>query len=479
MAQVWRALDLTLDRWVAVKILHGHLADDDAFVARFRHEARAAARLNHRCIVAVYDTVSNDGVDAIVMELVKGVTLREQLEVHGPLRPARAVEIAADVAEALHVAHSAGIVHRDVKPANIMLADDDRVLVTDFGIAKAEGGADLTDTGSVLGTAKYVAPEQLRGEDADQRTDVYALGAVLYEMLAGSPPFQSGTEAATALARLHCDPPSLAEHDDTVPVWLDSVVTRALARRPESRFADAKTMAEALRLGTAVDPGSPLVRPDDSTTVLDVGVVDDPSRSGEREGASPAGRSPHRWLSRLLVLTLAAVAAGVALMLFADGEREPESTRAAVPQARIEPVEGRSFDPFGTGQPGENDSLAPMALDGDVETEWPTEGYSTPTMGPKAGVGYHVVLPEPATIRTIELTTRIGGWDATVHVADGDAGTFEAWGDPVGTIIDAPAGTTQVDLEDSNGSDVLVWFTKLAPDPDRFRVRIQEIDVFD
>ncbi len=236
MAQVWRALDLTLDRWVAVKILHGHLADDASFVSRFRHEARAAARLNHRCIVAVYDTVSSQGVDAIVMELVRGKTLREHLEVHGALRPARAVEIAADVAEALHTAHLSGIVHRDVKPANIMLADDGRVLVADFGIAKAEGGGDLTDTGSVLGTAKYVAPEQLRGDAADPRTDVYSLGAVLYEMLAGTPPFDSDTEAATALARLHQDPPALADRDAAVPLWLDTVVVRALDRRPDHRF---------------------------------------------------------------------------------------------------------------------------------------------------------------------------------------------------------------------------------------------------
>ena len=481
MAQVWRALDLTLDRWVAVKVLHGHLADDASFVSRFRHEARAAARLNHRCIVSVYDTVSIQGVDAIVMELVRGKTLREHLEEVGALRPARAVEIAADVADALNAAHLSGIVHRDVKPANIMLADDGRVLVADFGIAKAEGGRDLTDTGSVLGTAKYVAPEQLRGDPADPRTDVYALGAVLYEMLAGVPPFDSDTEAATALARLHQDPPALADRDTAVPVWLDTVVTKALDRRPDHRFPDAGAMAEALRQGTAVDPGAPLVQPDDSTTVLDVAprletAVDD--------AAPPIRRARRRVAPVVVLLTVCVMAATVALMLFDEADDPiggsatgPEGSTRSLPPVGITIAEGRAFDPLGTGTPGENNSLLPQALDGDPDTAWRTEGYRSPTMDPKAGVGYHVVLDAPTTVETIQIASPSAGWDATVYTATEPGDTLESWGDPRATVSGVDAGTTAIDIEPVEAGHVLIWFTRLAPDEDRFRVRLAEIDV--
>ncbi|MFA9563558.1 MAG: protein kinase [Acidimicrobiales bacterium] len=485
MAQVWRALDLTLDRWVAIKILHGHLADDASFVARFRHEARAAARLNHRCIVSVYDTVSTDHVDAIVMELVRGLTLRERLEQQGSIRPARAVEIAADVADALHAAHLSGIVHRDVKPANIMLADDGRVLVADFGIAKAEGAGDLTATGSVLGTAKYVAPEQLRGEHADPRTDVYALGAVLYEMLTGAPPFDSDTEAATALARLHRDPPSLADHDAVVPQWLDSVVTKALDRRPDHRFADAATMAEALRQGTAVDPGAPLVQPDDSTTVLDLAPPQRDTSADTADAAAP--RTGRRLMPLILFLLLCGIAASVAVMLFnddaddgatGDGGATVDAGSASLPLALIAVAEGRSFDPLGTGTPGENDSLVPLALDNDPESAWRTEGYRSATMDPKDGVGYQVSLDQPASVSAMELTSQSDGWDASIYAAAEPGASLDAWGAPVATVSGGEAGTTTITFEPVDAGHLLIWFTKLAPDEDRFRVRLAEIDVF-
>ena len=201
MAQVRRATDEVLGREVAIKILHPHLAADPVLVDRFRREAVAAARLTHPAIVAIYDTVAEDGINAIVMELIEGITLRQFLDQRGPLDPTDAVDIITGVAEALQVAHEAGIVHRDVKPANILLCDDRRVKVTDFGIAKAGVGGDLTETGTMIGTAKYLAPEQVRGESVDPRTDIYALGVVLYECLTGVAPFEADTDASTAVPR--------------------------------------------------------------------------------------------------------------------------------------------------------------------------------------------------------------------------------------------------------------------------------------
>src|SRR5262245_17447801 len=189
MATVWEAVDEILARRVAVKVLHPHLASDHQFVARFRREAVAAARLSHPAIVSIYDTCTDDGVDAIVMELVRGTTLRTELDRRGRFEPDAAAAVVAEIADALACAHEAGIVHRDIKPANVLLSNDGRVLVTDFGIAKAGDGLDLTGTNMTLGTAKYLAPEQVEGGPVDARTDVYATGVILYELLCGRPPF--------------------------------------------------------------------------------------------------------------------------------------------------------------------------------------------------------------------------------------------------------------------------------------------------
>ena len=245
MAQVWDGLDQTLARRVAIKVLHPHLARDASFVARFRAEAVAAARLSHPSIVSVYDTCSEDGIEAIVMELVVGTTMRADLDEHGPMRLPAVLAIGTQVADALGAAHASGLVHRDVKPANILLAADGRVLVADFGIAKAAEGNDLTTAGAMVGTAKYLAPEQVEAGPIDGRADLYALGVVLYEALAGVAPFVADTDAATALARLHRDPRPLRELRPEVPEPVAAVVHQALQRDPARRFATAAAMRTA------------------------------------------------------------------------------------------------------------------------------------------------------------------------------------------------------------------------------------------
>ena len=258
MAQVWSARDLHLNRDVAAKILHPHLLSDDGFVARFRREAVAAARLSHRSIVAVYDTIGGNGVEAIVMELIEGVTLRALLDDQGALSAGDVIEISRQIAEALAVAHGSGLVHRDIKPANIMIRDDRRVLVTDFGIAKAANDADLTNTGTLLGTAKYLSPEQVTGAPIDPRSDLYSLGVVMFECLTGTVPFKANTDAAIALARLREDPPAVSSLRPNVPAGLDALVTRLMAREIDSRFPSAHDLALAL---TQVDPAGPPVDP--------------------------------------------------------------------------------------------------------------------------------------------------------------------------------------------------------------------------
>ncbi|MDP8938268.1 MAG: protein kinase, partial [Actinomycetota bacterium] len=263
MAEVWEGEDSVLGRAVAIKVLYPHLAHDASFSERFRLEAIAAARLAHPNVVATYDTGIDDGLAFIVMELVDGHTLREELA-DGPLSPTLARGIAAQVADALDYAHGAGIVHRDIKPANILLCPDGRAKVADFGIAKAalgdgEPARDLTGTGAIIGTAKYLSPEQVDGRMLDGRSDVYALGVVLYEMLCGRPPFTGDTDMAIGIQHLSARPASPRSIRPGIPLTLEAVAMRALEKSPADRYQSASAMHAAL-VGT--DVGGDLAAPD-------------------------------------------------------------------------------------------------------------------------------------------------------------------------------------------------------------------------
>ena len=245
MAEVYLAHDQLLDRRVAVKLLFPELAQDGSFVERFRREARAAAGLNHHNIVSVYDFGEDDGSYYIVMEYVDGRTLRDIIRSDGPLEPARAAEVGADVAAALAVAHHHGIIHRDVKPGNVLVAGAERngvgtVKVADFGIARAgDPRESLTMTGAVMGTATYLSPEQAQGHPIDHRSDLYSLGIVLYEMLAGRPPFSGDSPVAIAYRHLSENPLPPSTHNAAIPPALDAAVLRAMEKDPDARYESA------------------------------------------------------------------------------------------------------------------------------------------------------------------------------------------------------------------------------------------------
>jgi eukaryotic-like serine/threonine-protein kinase len=279
MADVYQGHDRLLNRKVAVKILHSQLSNDEAFVKRFRKEAQAAANLTHPNIVGIYDWGQLDNTYFIVMELVEGRSLREVLKSEGTLLPRRAVEIAADMSAALSVAHRAGLVHRDIKPGNILLSPDGTVKVTDFGIARAwDDSQELTRTGSVMGTATYFSPEQAQGSKADERSDVYSVGIVLYEMLAGAPPFRGDNPMAVAYQHVSQDAAAPSSINADVPASLDGIVLKAMAKNPEERYQTAEEMRQdlwaalqgktpvAAAAPLAVVPGAVLVAEDDSAT---------------------------------------------------------------------------------------------------------------------------------------------------------------------------------------------------------------------
>lgn len=259
MAEVWLANDTLLSRHVAIKLLKPALAADPVVAERFRREAIAVARLNHPNIVAVYDSIAEGGRQAVVMQLVNGKSLRQLLDEQKRLSPDLTMHIGGCVAAALDAAHQAGLVHRDVKPGNILITPDGRVLLTDFGIAKGladAAGDDLTSDNIMMGTAKYLSPEQVRGRKLDGRADLYSLGLVLYECLAGRVPFLGETDADTALARLNRDPTDLNRLRPTLPYGLADLIHRLLARRPEERPpSGAVVKAELARIASAAhDP---------------------------------------------------------------------------------------------------------------------------------------------------------------------------------------------------------------------------------
>jgi serine/threonine-protein kinase len=249
MAVVYKGYQPSLNRYVAIKVLREEMSHDEQLVTRFRREALAVAELHHPNILHVYDAGFAQGVYYIVMAYVDGGSLKE-LITRGSLEVDRAVSIGSQLADALHHAHELGLVHRDVKPSNVLMTREGRPLLCDFGIAKAVNeSVGLTRTGTAIGTPEYMAPEQVQGQKVDARTDIYAMGLVLYEMLTGWVPFSATTPMATLYKQVNEPPPPLTQSNVSVPDWLEQVVEKALAKRPSDRFQHANEMANALRKG--------------------------------------------------------------------------------------------------------------------------------------------------------------------------------------------------------------------------------------
>jgi serine/threonine-protein kinase len=409
MSNVFRAHDRLLERTVALKILHEQYTRDDDYVERFRREARAVARLAHPNIVTVIDRGEQDGRQFIVFEYVDGQNLKE-LTRDGPLEVREAIGLTLQVARALSFAHERGLVHRDVKPQNVLLNEDGQAKVTDFGIARSLDVQGVTQTGTVLGTSDYIAPEQARGQRVDPKTDIYSLGAVLYELLVGDVPFSGDNFVAVAMRHVNEPVPSVLEHRPDCSPRLDFAIQRAMAKDPDDRFESMADFVAELESCRAELDG----RGDEGAT-----MIVPPPRRPPRAARRRERRFP---ITPLLVLLAGAlVAVGAYLLLRDDGAGGVPPSGSQSESVRVSGVAAE--DPAGDG---EHDDEVANATDGDPTTYWTTQTYSS---FDKPGVGLVVDASRPVSLSRLVVVSDTPGFPATIRASGSPTGGFVAVSD--------------------------------------------------
>ncbi len=418
MAEVHRGRDLRLGREVAVKVLRSDLARDPSFQVRFRREAQASASLNHPAIVAVYDTGEDRGPTGatpyIVMEYVEGETLRDVLRREGPLPPERAMSLAADICGALDFSHRNGIVHRDVKPGNVMITPQGSVKVMDFGIARAvsDSAATMTSTAAVIGTAQYLSPEQARGEGVDARSDVYSLGCLLYELVTGAPPFTGDSPVAVAYQHVREDPKLPSSINPRVPAELDAILLKAMSKNPANRYQSADDMrSDLLRAlaGQQVE-ATPVMGDAEKTAIIGTppgGYGNYGDEDGWDDEDEAAQRRKRRIIAIVSVLAVLLVGGAIAAFTLLGGEDEP--TSPTVQQVQVPQLVGQQ-------QAAAEAALTDVGLEvGEVtpritenETEVGAVLESNPASGAQVDEGTAVDLVVGAAPDTIAVPNVVG-----------------------------------------------------------------------
>jgi eukaryotic-like serine/threonine-protein kinase len=446
MSSVYRAHDTLLERNVALKVLHAQYTDDDEFVERFKREARAVAQLSHPNIVTVIDRGEDDGRQYIVFEYIDGENLKERVVRNGRLGVSEALELAIQTARGLAFAHQHGLVHRDVKPQNVLLNGDGQAKVTDFGIARTLDVDGVTQTGTVMGTSNYIAPEQASGQPVEVQTDVYSLGVVLYELLAGDVPFPGENFVSVAMKHVNDPPPNLLDVRKDVPLRVAAAIDRALEKDPSARFPTMDAFAAELEacLASLDSPGDV-----DAGETIALGTPVVPRARRPRKRVS-------RWAVGSVLVGMLALAAVIIGLLALQGIHGGGGTPAQAARIHLSGI--GSWDPFGPDKE-EHSAAAVNAADGNGSTYWSTEHYRSFT---KPGVGVVLDAGHGVKPHGITITTGTPGFTAVIKAGnDRDGADFHTVSTGGAQTID---GTTTIELDlHSPQQYFVVWITKLPP----------------
>ncbi len=474
MSSVYRAIDETLERPVAIKLMNREIADDSDQLERFRREARAVAQLSHPHIVGVIDYGEDQGRPYIVLEYVEGETLKERIRRNGELDVSEAVAYAIEIARALGCAHARHIVHRDVKPQNVLIDEEGSAKVTDFGIARSLDDDGLTADGRVLGTTDYVSPEQALGHAVTGQSDLYSLGIVLFEMLTGGVPFRGENQVAVAMKHVREELPDVQSLRPEVSASLAAVIDRATAKDLHERYRSDEELIADLENVLALEAARSGSATGEATTVLRT------LPSATRRRVPLHLRSHPASLAVAALLTVALLAAAVVLI----GDRTHHGTgtqrtagTGALTAVGLNSDAAHDYDPLGDG--AEHPDQTAFAIDGNPETVWTTESYDGSNLG-KPGVGLALDAAPGAVFRRLRVRTPTPGFAASVYVA-GSGPLPKSMPDPrwrlVGSAPSVADGQTiDLDTAGQRARWVLLWITRLPPGGDR--VQISELTLY-
>ncbi len=470
---VYRAHDLSLERWVAIKMMHREVARDSEQLERFRREAKSIAKLSSPYVVGVIDADEQDQTPYIVLEYVDGQTLKQRIRELGRLEISEAIAFAIEIARGLKAAHERQIVHRDVKPQNVLIDEDGAARVTDFGIARQLNDESLTADGRVLGTTDYVSPEQALGHSVTPQSDLYSLGIVLFEMLTGDVPFHGENQVAVAMCHVRDELPDVQALRPQMSTVLASVVDKATEKDLDHRYQDAAAMIAELENALAVEASRSGEITGEATAVFE----SLPRETRERVG--PKIRRPWRWLAVIAIGAALTVAAFAFVAQRAQRGTGTDNARAGdgLTAVSLSGDAAQAYDPAGDNS--EHDEQAAFAVDRSPSTTWSTENYLNGNLA-KDGLGLAIDAKPALKAQAIDIVSPTPGWKGRIY-ASHSATPPPTLSDPnwteVGSIPRATARTrARLDTQGKAFRWYLIWIESFAPG--QSRVEISEVFLY-